>query len=132
MIDYIESFFSDFFREENKTCFSDDSVLFLGSSISSLSNAIVKAELANISELKNLDEADEKGNTALIYAVKLADLRAVKELLGRGASINCCNKKGYSAQTYAIKGGDDEISRLLVMAEADAMGEVDLVEVDLS
>jgi ankyrin repeat protein len=61
----------------------------------------------------DLNAADNKGRTPLIYAVASERSAVVKLLLKRGANINARDHSGESALDWAIKTGDEEIIRLL-------------------
>jgi ankyrin repeat protein len=61
----------------------------------------------------DVNAADNKGRTPLIYAVASERSAVVKLLLKRGANINARDHNGESALDWAIKTGDEEIIRLL-------------------
>ena len=61
----------------------------------------------------DVNAADNKGRTPLIYAAASERSAVVKLLLKRGANINARDHKGESALDWAIKTGDEEIIRLL-------------------
>ncbi|HKC85836.1 MAG TPA: ankyrin repeat domain-containing protein, partial [Blastocatellia bacterium] len=61
----------------------------------------------------DVNAADNKGRTPLIYAVASERSAVVKLLLKRGANINARDHNVESALDWAIKTGDEEIIRLL-------------------
>lgn len=73
-----------------------------------------KASLLN--ELKKngeIDRQDLSGNTALMMAVKNADVQLVKNLITNHANCHLMNADGESAFMLAIKGGNNEIKKAL-------------------
>ncbi len=62
---------------------------------------------------KYLDLQDARGNVALHYAIYAADLASTKLLLEAGASMDLCNKEGYSPSSLAKELLLDEFSSLL-------------------
>ncbi len=61
----------------------------------------VEILLQNDAILKNIDAQDNKGRTALMYAVIKNNQKAIKSLIGAGANINIENKVGGTALLYA-------------------------------
>jgi ankyrin repeat protein len=61
----------------------------------------------------DVNAADNKGRTPLIYAVASERLNVVELLLKRGANINAKDHDGLSALDWAKKSGNEEIIRLL-------------------
>jgi ankyrin repeat protein len=61
----------------------------------------------------DVNAADNKGRTPLIYAVASERLNVVELLLKRGADIHAKDHNGESALDWAVKTGNDEIIRLL-------------------
>ncbi|MBO0724407.1 MAG: ankyrin repeat domain-containing protein, partial [Blastocatellia bacterium] len=61
----------------------------------------------------DVNAADNKGRTPLIYAVASERLNVVELLLKRGADIHAKDHNGESALDWAAKFGDDEIIRRL-------------------
>ncbi|HEY6403233.1 MAG TPA: ankyrin repeat domain-containing protein, partial [Blastocatellia bacterium] len=61
----------------------------------------------------DVNAADNKGRTPLIYAVASERLNVVELLLKRGADINAKDHDGLSALDWAKKSGYEEIIKLL-------------------
>lgn len=62
----------------------------------------------------NANYADSNGNTALIIVSSYGDLAAVNTLTAYKANVNAANKYGMTPLLYAIKGGYDDIVRMLI------------------
>jgi ankyrin repeat protein len=60
----------------------------------------------------DINAADNKGRTPLMYAAIFERPAAVNLLLKRGANINAKDQNGQSALDWAIKTGNEEIIRL--------------------
>jgi len=65
-------------------------------------------------DFKGLDVQNLKGETALMYAVRLGDIEPVKQLLDAGASIDIKDNNGNTALQIAVKEGFDNVAKLLV------------------
>jgi hypothetical protein len=61
----------------------------------------------------DINAADNKGRTPLMYAASFERPGVVKLLLKRGANINAKDHDGLSALDWANKSGNEEIIRLL-------------------
>jgi ankyrin repeat protein len=61
----------------------------------------------------NPDETDEKGTTALMYAVQFRNIELVKVLLEYKANKSLQDKNGKTAFEFAVFSGNDEIINLL-------------------
>ena len=66
-----------------------------------------------LDEGADIDAVDEKGATALIYAVLNTDTNLVKLLVDRGADIDMSTKKGVTAESIAKGNNLVEISQIL-------------------
>ena len=69
----------------------------------------------------NANYADSNGNTALIIVSSYGDLAAVNTLTAYKANINVANKYGMTPLLYAIKGGYDDVVRMLI-----SRGDIDI------
>ena len=61
----------------------------------------------------DINAADNKGRTPLIYAVAFGRSAVIELFLKRGANINAKDHDGLSALDWAKKSGNEEIIRLL-------------------
>lgn len=73
----------------------------------------------------NANYADSNGNTALIIASSYGDSAAVNVLTAYKANVNAANKYGMTPLLYAIKGGYDDVTRMLINR-----GDIDLNRVN--
>ena len=69
---------------------------------------------------KNIYARDEKGRTALHYAV---DAKTVRVLVEKGANVNAADVKGYTALHVAVTEKRLEIVRELIKSGADVNAE---------
>ena len=67
----------------------------------------------------NVNEKDEYGSTALIYAVKNNNSNCVKVLIDNGADVNIKNIVGNTPLTIASKKGNIKIVKTLLSSGAD-------------
>ncbi|MCA1960982.1 MAG: ankyrin repeat domain-containing protein [Desulfomonile sp.] len=88
-----------------------------------LRQAAHAGELAGIKALLNkgarINDADEEGWTALMWATLADEPEAVKLLLDRGADVNAKDKLGRSALYWAAMEGNAEIMEILLARGAD-------------
>ena len=67
----------------------------------------------------NINDKDDKGRTALIYASMSVDLETVKYLIEKGADVNAKDNNGSTALMDASSGGCLEIIKYLIEKGAD-------------
>lgn len=67
----------------------------------------------------NVEEVNEKGDTALIVASKIGPLEKLRELINRGVNINHQNKHGKTALMLACSDGTEEKVEMLLKNGAD-------------
>lgn len=72
------------------------------------------AKLLIALRFSDVNEVDNKGNTALIYAVKNNNPEMVKALIYREADVNLKNNKGNTALIYAVKNNFIDIAKILL------------------
>lgn len=72
-----------------------------------------------LKEGAHVDAKDNKGNSALAYAVQKNDLNTAKYLIAKGARINGAFEKGNSLLHFAAKNGDIKMINELLTARAD-------------
>ena len=68
----------------------------------------------SVLKLQGLDIQNLKGETALMYAVRLGHVEPVRGLLAAGASIDIQDNNGNTALKIAVKEGFDKVANLLV------------------
>lgn len=73
----------------------------------------------HIAKKTDVNKADERGNTPLIYAANVGSVEAVKLLLGAGAQANAKGADGGTALIGAARGGHKEVADALLAAGAD-------------
>jgi len=61
----------------------------------------------------------DKGNTVLMYAVRLGDKDMVKSLISQGADVNVTDNDSYTVLMKAVTSGNTDIVKLLMQAGAD-------------
>lgn len=86
--------------------------------VSKLSTSIKALKLL-ISSGASLDAADNKGNTALIYAAEKNNVGAMNELIDAGCNMDIQNKNGETALYVAAFNGSYEACRHLLSAGAN-------------
>ncbi len=79
-----------------------------------------KEELLLENSFKNIYERDEKGRTALHYAV---EAKTVSLLVEKGANVNAADMKGYTALHLAVTEKRLEIVRELIKSGAEVNAE---------
>lgn len=98
-------------------------VLFGCAEKSLLIQASAKGDPAEIQKLvkqgANVNEADAKGITPLMYAAMSGKTEAVEALLSLGANLNAQDKYGYSALIHSLSYGYEDMSQLLIESNAD-------------
>ncbi|WP_339048202.1 ankyrin repeat domain-containing protein [Candidatus Mesenet endosymbiont of Phosphuga atrata] len=62
---------------------------------------------------------DDKNQTFLHHAVKLEDLKMVKQFISKGAKLNCVDQNGCTPLNLAIKSRNVDIANLLLNVGAD-------------
>lgn len=67
----------------------------------------------------DVDQKDEKGVTALIFASAVGDLKIIDTLLQNGANVNARPKTGYTALMVAARAGKVDAVQRLIKAGAD-------------
>ena len=67
----------------------------------------------------DVNEQDENGNTALMYAVKYNNLSVVEALIKEGADVNVRNETGNTPLMYAAEYENSEAFDILIKAGAD-------------
>jgi len=66
----------------------------------------------------NLNIADDKGWTALVYAVDGHNLPIVRILLKAGAQVDAKDKRGWTPLMYAVDEGDIDVTKVLLASGA--------------
>jgi len=74
----------------------------------------------HIAKKTDVNKADERGTTALVYAANVGSLEAVKLLVEAGAQVNAKGPDGRTALIGAAQAGHKEIVDVLLAAGADA------------
>ena len=74
----------------------------------------------HIAKKTDVNKADERGTTALVYAANVGSLEAVKLLVQAGAQVNAKGPDGRTALIGAAQAGHKEIIDVLLAAGADA------------
>lgn len=72
-----------------------------------------------------INQRDEQGNTALIYAVIAADVEMAKKIIAAGADVNLKNLAGRTALMEGIINNKSDIIRFLIEVEETKLDEVD-------
>lgn len=72
--------------------------------------------------VKNINEKDANGMTALLLAIQRGNASIVDVLIENGADVNVTNDKGIPALILAKRTGNKMIASLLVKAGATAKG----------
>lgn len=67
----------------------------------------------------DVEEKNEKGDTAIIVASKTGSLEKLNELISKGANINHQNKQGKTALMFACSDGTEEKVEVLLKNSAD-------------
>ena len=80
--------------------------------------AAVTRALGKSKAVKNVNERDGAGNTALIVAAGGADVALMRLLLDLGADVNAQNSRGERALTFAAERGDPKVVTLLLSGGA--------------
>lgn len=90
---------------------------------SQLIQASAKGDPAEIQKLvnqgANVNEADAKGVTPLMYAAMSGKTEAAELLWNLGANLNAQDKYGYSALIHSLSYGYEDMSQLLIECNAD-------------
>jgi hypothetical protein len=72
-----------------------------------------------LSKGKNIDETDNKGNTALIWTVRHSRTKIGKLLIDNHANLDIANNDGTTALIYASANGNTPMVKLLIDAKAN-------------
>ena len=81
--------------------------------IKKIKNNDIQSCVQLLNEGVNIDEQDDKGATALIYAVLSTNPKLVKLLVDRNANTNIYTRKGVCAKLIAINNNLTEIIQIL-------------------
>ncbi len=73
-----------------------------------------------LAEGADINEVDEKGNTALMLASKVGNPRMIKIILAHNPNIDMQNNEGYTALMIASEQGQIHIVEQLLKKEADS------------
>ncbi|WP_373073236.1 ankyrin repeat domain-containing protein [Sulfurimonas sp.] len=91
--------------------------------VSAAKNNNFKMMKQEIDKGSKVDEVDEKGITALMYAAKSADLATVEYLVQKGASINAKSKSLWTPLHYAVRYNSFDVVKYLLKNGADLNAE---------
>ncbi len=82
-------------------------------------NNQVASVVAHVQNGGDINQTDEHGFTALMYATRLQDLTIFDYLIENGANVNQKNEVGATAMFIAVKNGNIHVVARLISAGAD-------------